>query len=124
MDQRINLLTKVANKRKRKADDSTSGDTVNSSEISLSCLEAEKSKVKVSKINTVVVENALQCSIVVLCIVSIWVDAFNDKDNHVSRVLFAVFIFNIFLEQFQKLKFHQTKSVLEIVLWMVITHAG
>lgn len=47
MDQRINLLTKVANKRKRKADDSTSGDTVNSSEISLSCLEAEKSKVKV-----------------------------------------------------------------------------
>ena len=71
MDQRINLLTKVANKRKRKADDSTSGDTVNSSEISLSCLEAEKSKVKVSKINTVVVENALQCSIVVLSIVSI-----------------------------------------------------
>ena len=49
MDQRINLLTKVANKRKRKADDSTSGDTVNSSEISLACLEAEKSKVKVRR---------------------------------------------------------------------------
>ena len=50
MDQRINLLTMVANKRKRKADDSGAAcDTANASEISLACLEAERSKVKVSE---------------------------------------------------------------------------
>ncbi|XP_066925185.1 kinesin-like protein KIF20B isoform X2 [Clytia hemisphaerica] len=42
MDQRINLLTKVVNKRKRKAEDSIE----TSAEISLACLNAEKVKVK------------------------------------------------------------------------------
>ena len=46
MDQRINLLTKVVNKRKRKAEDSIE----TSAEISLACLNAEKMKVKVSYI--------------------------------------------------------------------------